>query len=209
MKLFICQFCDRETTNPGGNAKHEISCKSNPNRKKSGGFAKGTRIGLGENQYTKAKKLGLEVPKGNGKTHGVPHTQETKEKLSKIAIANGLGGVRPSKRITYKGKTLGSTYELTLVKSLDENNIKWEICKKFNYIDPFGKKRTYTPDIYLVDYDIFLDPKNEFLINNINPSLGFRDVDKIKLVEEQNQIKVLILNKNQLDWETVNILISS
>jgi len=43
-----------------------------------------------------------------------------------------------------------------------------------------------------------LDPKNDFLINNINPRIGFKDVDKIKLVEIQNSIKIFILNKEQL-----------
>jgi hypothetical protein len=69
---------------------------------------------------------------------------------------------------------------LKLAISLDENNIKWDTCSRFNYIDRFGKSRTYTPDFYLIDYDVYLDPKNDFLINNINPSLGFSDKEKIK-----------------------------
>lgn len=43
-----------------------------------------------------------------------------------------------------------------------------------------GIKHTYTPDFYLPEYNVYLDPKNDYLINNINPGLGFKDVDKIR-----------------------------
>lgn len=210
MKLFICQFCSRETTNAGANKKHEISCKSNPDARRCGGFEKNTRKGMGENQFTKAKRLGLPIPESKCKGrpgHSHPHTEESKKNLSKHAIKNGLGGVTQSRWIEYKGKILGSSYELAVVKSLDKNNIKWDTCKRINYIDPNGKKRTYTPDIYLIDYDVYLDPKNDFLIENINPSLGFSDKEKIRLVEQQNNIKVLILNKYQLEWNTIEKLL--
>lgn len=62
MAIFICQFCGRETNNAGGNKKHEISCKGNPNRRRCGGFEKGSRKGKGRNQYTKALELGLPKP---------------------------------------------------------------------------------------------------------------------------------------------------
>jgi hypothetical protein len=87
---------------------------------------------------------------------------------------------RPANRasIYYQGKKLGSKYELTLCKSLDNAEIRWEIPRGFKYIDPKGKSHTYYPDIYLPDYDIYLDPKNDYLINNVNPYHGFKDVDK-------------------------------
>ena len=167
----------------------------------------------GSNQYTKARELGLSVPeskcKGRPGKKGYRHSTEFKQIQRENAIKRGLGGVRPSKRIVYNEKTLGSSYELEVVKSLNENRIKWDTCKKFSYFDPNGKKRTYTPDIYLPDYNIYLDPKNDYLINNINPSLGFSDIQKINLVQEQNKIKVVILNKNELDWYTIKTKIDA
>jgi len=68
MSIFICHFCGRETTNAGANKKHEISCKSNPNARRCGGIEKGSRIGLGKNQYTKAKEIGLPKPELSEKT---------------------------------------------------------------------------------------------------------------------------------------------
>jgi len=150
-----------------------------------------------------AKTIKDKIESGEIKKNRCKHTDEFKKLMREYAIKRKLGGITQSRWIKYNGKTLGSTYELKIAKSLDENNIKWDTCKRFNYIDPFGKKRTYTPDIYLTEYDIYLDPKNDFLINNINPGLGFKDITKIKLAEKQNNIKVLILNKEQLNWEYV------
>ena len=99
---------------------------------------------------------------------------------------------------------MGSTYELALAKDLDENNIRWDLPKKFKYRDPTGKIRSYTADLFLLDYNVYLDPKNDFLIQNINPRLGFSDIEKIKLVEEQNNVCIIILNKTQLSWIEVS-----
>jgi hypothetical protein len=206
MTVFICQYCGSERPSRNSWHNHERCCNQNHNRNyKNGMLGKS-----GSNQFVKAKQLGLPVPKSGRKGKAgksVPHTEETKLKLSEIAKKNGLGGVTQSRWITYNGKTLGSSYELALVKSLDENAIKWDTCKRIRYIDPFGKQRTYTPDIYLIDYDIYLDPKNDFLIRNTNPRLGFPDLEKIRLVEEQNGIRILVLNKHQLEWNTIKTLL--
>lgn len=89
MKLFICQFCGRETTNPGANKAHENRCVSNPfpKPKSKSGRKPGYK---GENQYTKANKLGLPKPIRSEQTIiklrnanvGRKHTQETKNKIS-------------------------------------------------------------------------------------------------------------------------------
>lgn len=123
------------------------------------------------------------------------------------AKKNNFGGVRQSKRILYNGVLLGSTYEVTLAKSLDEYGVKWSLPQKISYTDLSGKKHTYTADFYLPDYDVYLDPKNDFLINNINPALGYSDHDKIKWVTEQNGVRIIILSKEQLSWDSVSKLV--
>lgn len=57
--------------------------------------------------------------------------------------------------------------------------------------------------ISISEYDVYLDPKNDFLINNINPRLGFKDVDKISWVSEQNNVTIIILNKHELTWPII------
>lgn len=48
---------------------------------------------------------------------------------------------------------------------------------------------------------------NDFLINNNNLSLGYKDTDKIKWVELYNNIKIIILDKNHLIWDKIKEII--
>jgi len=135
-------------------------------------------------------------------------SESTRQKLRESAIKRQFGGFNfRNKGIYYKGQKLDSSYEVTVAKSLDENNIKWIRPKSIYYTDNTGKRRRYIPDFYLPDYNVYLDPKNDYLINSINKSLGYSDIDKINWVMQQNNVKVVILNKNQLQWEIIKTLI--
>lgn len=202
-----CKYCNQERKNENSLRNHERLCKENPNRqstpfqnievqrkkKKSNQWNKPGYVISEETRKKISEKSKLQPPK----------SKEVLEKLSLLAKERKLGGVRQSKRIKYKNKVLGSSYEYEVVLSLDENNIRWDTCDRFDYIDPNNKHRTYTPDIYLIDYDVYLDPKNDFLIENVNPNLGFTDKEKINLVCEQNNIRVIILNKQELSWDII------
>ena len=69
--------------------------------------------------------------------------------------------------------------------------------------DSNGLKHRYYPDFYLPDYNVYLDPKNDYLINNKSKRFGITDVEKIKLVENQNKIRIIILDKENLTWESI------
>jgi hypothetical protein len=201
-----CDFCERKFDKKKALASHKTLCKNNPTKKDSP-FVKWNILEdrVKSNQWTNADyQIKDETrEKLSKKSKLRVQTEETKAKISVAAKKNGLGGVTQSRRIKYKGKSLGSSYELKIAQDLDKYEIRWDTCGKFNYIDPTGKDRTYTPDIYLIDYDVYLDPKNDFLLNNINPALGFTDIEKIDLVQKQNGIKVVVLNKSQLCWEEI------
>lgn len=208
MDTLPCGFCGSERKNSNSLRNHERTCRENPNRQMPTiDYTKRKT----SNQYIKAVEQGLPPPvspcKGILGKKGCVHTDEFKQRQRRTALARGLGGVTQSRWIRYNGKVLGSTYELKLAQSLDEHGIKWDTCSKFKYVDPHGKLRTYTPDIYLTDFDVYLDPKNDFLIRSVNPTLGFKDVDKIKLVEEQNNIRVIVVDKHNLNWDCVKALI--
>lgn len=212
--MLLCVFCRKECKNENSKSNHERLCRENPNRQYTKFHDQTFQRTNCENQFTKAKKEGRVVRvsdetrrKISESLLGKTHTEETKSKLSDYAKSVGFGGVTRSRRIEYSGKFLGSSYELTVAKELDANEIRWDTCSRFKYIDPDGKERTYTPDIYLIDYDVYLDPKNDFLINNPNPKLGFYDSEKIKLACEQNGIVVHILSKDQLSWEYIKTLL--
>jgi hypothetical protein len=207
----ICKYCNIEKLNAKSRASHERLCNNNPHKALTFFQNNEWQHEKGTNKYLKANKNNTCKPIVSDETRiklsnaakGRTLTDEHKKILSDFAIKNNLGGVRQSRKIKYKNKLLGSTYEYKLAVDLDKNNIKWDTCKRFRYIDPNGKDRTYTPDIYLIEYDIYLDPKNDYLINNINPRLKFKDSEKIKLVESQNNIKIFILNKDQLCWDYI------
>jgi hypothetical protein len=129
------------------------------------------------------------------KNRTLGHSQATKDKLSKIAIKRGFGGRNYRKTFKYKGVLLESSYELALAKELDKHKIDWVRPKRFYWTDMTGKQRFYTPDFYLPEYDIYLDPKNDYLIK--------KDSEKVSLCSAQNDVRIFILNKTQLTWKYI------
>lgn len=120
--------------------------------------------------------------------------------LSRAAKNKGMGGNKSNKAYGYyesptAGKVwLESSYELKVAQQLDTYNVKWVRPSYFTYTLQEHTKRYY-PDFYLIDYDVYLDPKNEYLIA--------KDRDKINAVVEQNNIKVFVLTKEQLEWTCI------
>lgn len=216
--VYICEICNKSFSKMGIGShvwrKHGDGINFN---NCNAGFRDGSRViwnkGLTKStsesvsKYASTLKNGYDTGRITPSFINKTHSDETKAKLSDIAISRGLGGVKQSKKINFDGYQLGSTYELRLAKILNEIGVRWETCKKFNYVDNFGKKRTYTPDIFVPEYNIYFDPKNDFLIHNINPSLGFSDVDKINWASEQNNIRVIILSEDQLTKEFIQALL--
>ena len=154
---------------------------------------------------TDAKKQGKLVVRSRSdanklysKNNPQKHSVETKQKLSEIR-ANALNAnAFYSKRESYNGVTLDSSYESKVARSLDDNNIKWIRPKSLKW-DDNGQIRLYIPDFYLIDYDVYLDPKNDFLIK--------KDARKIKLTEEYNNVRIVVLDKDHLEWGQIVALV--
>lgn len=88
------------------------------------------------------------------------------------------GQKRFSKYICKSGKelTLKSSYEVTICKYLDELNIHFIYeSKRFHYMDG-GKHHSYYPDIYLPQYDLFLEVKPEVFQDNYLVQKKFNSV---------------------------------
>lgn len=60
--------------------------------------------------------------------------------------------------------TLESSWEERVAIQLDSLNIKWIRPKFIRWIDIDNKSRLYYPDFYLIDYNLYLDPKNEYCL---------------------------------------------
>jgi len=86
---------------------------------------------------------------------------------------------------------LESSYEIQFAKILDSLNIKWIRPKPLPWTDKENKVHNYYPDFYLLDYQIYFDPKNDYLIK--------KDADKISRVIKQNKVKLHVVNHSQLN----------
>lgn len=126
------------------------------------------------------------------------------EKRSVVAKQRGFGGYRPNAGRSKKFKvldsfgketTLQSTYELQCSKILTELDIKWIRPKALKY-----DGRNYFADFYLPDYDVYLDPKNNYKAK--------LDVEKIRKVIAQNDVRLYVLLQEQITKEYIKCLCS-
>lgn len=124
---------------------------------------------------------------------------------SKTAKDRGFGGITSRHTYKYFNVTQGvdvclqSSYEIQVAQSLDENNISWIRPAPLVWVDEQCCSHKYYPDFYLPDYNIYLDPKNSYLIT--------KDKDKIQRVVVQNNVIVHVLKENQLTWEFILTLL--
>lgn len=121
----------------------------------------------------KAAKLLKEGKVTRGHT-GKKLSQSHKNKLSQLMSERIRTNIRYSKQTKYNGVWLDSSFELKVAQELDANGIEWVRPKAIKYQDKTGQLRRYLPDFYLPAFDIYLDPKNDFLIE--------QDAEKISLV---------------------------
>ena len=124
---------------------------------------------------------------------------EARLKLSNLAKENGLGGYRPhpNRGERYNGIWFDSKWEVAVAKSLNENSIQW-IRPKTGFVWT-DKGNKYYPDFFLPDFDVYLDPKNSYLIK--------KDAYKISEASKRNSIKVIILTEKDLSWDRIRLLL--
>lgn len=228
---YTCKFCSRICKNGNSLRNHERLCKENPNRQQGIGGSrvdsekwqayikskKGTICGQYRiegtcrfcNRTFTTTKSGLSQHENccNANPNkvirvGTPHTEEWKKDASNRAKKNNLGGWHTSRSFDYKGIKLDSSYEVTFAEDLDKNGIKWERPKPLLY-KLNGEEHRYYPDFFIPDYNIYVDTKNDYLINHVNPKYGITDIEKISLVMQQNNVKIFILDKNNLLWSNL------
>ena len=81
--------------------------------------------------------------------------------------------------------------------------VKHRLCNSDFLVQVQVEALNYYPDFYLPEYNVYLDPKNDYLINNKSKRFGITDVEKIEKVEQQNGIKIILLDKDNLTWENI------
>lgn len=201
-----CKYCEKICKNDNSLRNHERLCKNNPNRQ----ILKSNFIDYNKkkkdeniptsNQFIKAKQ--------EGRIENV--SEETKIKLSKAFKGRILSEYHKSrisqgmmravkrnpesysssnvngrtKKVVYKDFVLDSSWEYEFAKWCDENDIKWDRNKDgFEY--EWEGLRTYFPDFYLPDMDLYVEVK------------GYereRDICKYKSV-----INLIVLKKSDIE----------
>lgn len=172
-KLTHCKYCNiaLDEMNTSERANHTRWCLLNPKRLEYvDALAKHREhIRFRRNQFTKARDEGRSIPIGTmagkpGTFLGKTHTPETKQIIKEKALASSHRRlVRSIRQYTKKDGTivnLDSSWEETLAKRLDELDVNWVRPDPIKWIDSSGVTHNYFPDFYLVDFDIYLDPKN-------------------------------------------------
>lgn len=92
-----------------------------------------------------------------------------------------------------------SSYEVRLATILNDCGVKWIRPNYLLYSDGNNRLRRYYADFYLPDYDIYLDPKNDYLIQT--------DIEKIYLASSQNNVRIVIIGKNSLNESVIRRLV--
>ena len=116
---------------------------------------------------------------------GHKHSPESKEKISIKARASRHRRIKKNTS-TYMGVLMDSSWEVKLAEWLDGQSIAWERPNPL----PYGEGRNYFPDFYLPEFDIYLDPKNDYLVKV--------DSDKVHQASKENNVEILILSKQDL-----------
>jgi hypothetical protein len=182
-----CEYCNiRESKYITKNGKHccEKNYQSCPLIKEKN--SKRATESL-KKQYDSGKRISHFKKLNDGSFwKGRKHTDLTKEKLSKSLVgrimsedfktkrseemkfrySNGWeNSAGRTKKIKYTSLIAGEVlldgnWELKTAIYFDENKIIWRRNKKrFNYIDLNGKNRTYCPDFYLIDGNLYIEVK--------------------------------------------------
>jgi len=115
---------------------------------------------------------------------------EARRKLSIEQSLKNRGG--KCKWFEYKGQKLQGTWELNIAKKLDEFGIKWYKPKVHKDVWSYlleDKIKSYTPDFYLVDLDLYLEIKGHWWGD---------DKKKMEAVLQQHpEKKIFIIEKNE------------
>lgn len=169
-KQKCCKYCNLSFVNKSSSEKanHSRWCILNPKKDEWNHKLTEARSHITlESRKTAGKKIKQlhhegrydSVYENQRGRQGTKHTEETKQILREKALASNHRRLKKG-TIDYKGILLDSSWEFELAKRLDELGIKWIRPNPLPWIDEKGIKHNYFPDFYLIDYDIYLDPKN-------------------------------------------------
>jgi hypothetical protein len=148
--------------------------------------------GLTKKTDSRVAKNAAAVSKATTGRPGRPQSERNKIQTSLRMSLHNPGG--KSKWYTVAGQKVQGTWERNIAIKLEELGIKWykpKVNKDVWRYELNGKTRSYTPDIYLVDLNIYLEVKGYWWGN---------DRAKMAAVLEQHTDKrLLVIEKDQYE----------
>ena len=174
---YFCRFCNKGFSNAHEFNKHEILCDLNPNLDFVNDYyiTQGKKI---NNQYTKAKMLGLPKPEISEETRKrltdilskAEWTPERRKRHSdsmlKAVLRNPKSYAKSNrgrvKHIKKYGLVFDGSWELIFYEWCINNNVKIEDNNKFFDYVWEDKSKLYNPDFYLPEYDLYVEVKGYY-----------------------------------------------
>jgi hypothetical protein len=156
--MFICQHCGKECKSANSLRNHERLCSNNPTKQVSSFVAYNAN-----NEPWNKGKTGVQSAWNKGLPGtflGKQHSSETKQKISEKLSINNKGG--RAKWYEVAGQNVQGTWERDIATKFEQLNIRWIKLKTNKHTLKYemnGKIRSYTPDFYLPDYDVFVEVK--------------------------------------------------
>lgn len=156
--MLNCKYCSKECKSANSLRNHERMCSLNPDKQTS------AFVEYNKNTPPWNKgKTGMQVSPMKGKPGsflGKIHTPESKQKISEKLSINNKGG--RAKWYMVAGQNVQGTWERDIANKFEQLNIRWlklKTNKDTLKYEMNGKIRSYTPDFYLPDYDMYVEVK--------------------------------------------------
>lgn len=156
------------------------------------------KLGFTQSEFIAAKKEGYVIPRTLSESRKISIQKygpsrmgnAAKKKLSIKQSLNNSGG--KCKWYEVAGQKVQGTWERNVALKLEELGIRWYKPKVHKDVWSYklnDKNKSYTPDLYLIDLDLYLEIKGHWWGN---------DKDKMDAVLEQHPDKnLLIIEKDQ------------
>lgn len=157
-----------------------------PNPRRSNGWKSWSK-GLTKADHPGIKRMGEATSLRQKGKPGTPHTIETRKRMSEKRIAYLESSPHISWFEISNGERLikvQGTWEKRVAEWLNSNSIKWD-RRPVRF-----KHRKYTPDFWLPEHGVYIEVKGW---------LSDRDINKMRDVISETSIKILILQRKELD----------
>lgn len=205
---YICKYCGKICKNKNSLVQHELRCSKNSNRLEiKGNHLSHQAWNKGLTKFTDSRVAnnGVSIKKlhdaGKYDYSKNKHTEETKEKIRRqkleLCAKQGTNLCGKGKRGYYKGYYCQSSWELAYVIYQIEHNVNFKRnTEGFSYkLD--GVQRSYFPDFYLVDDDVYVEIKGYYDNKTQEKEKQFPQNKKLRILKQKEMKPILeyVINK--------------